>query len=190
MVNVPWPYLAFLGLLYVERLAELVISRRNARVALARGGVEVGLRHYAVMVAVHAVFPLACGVEVIGLHRAFAGTIGFVALGLALAAQALRWWAAATLGWRWNTRVIVVPGLAPVTTGPYRFLRHPNYLAVLVEAAAVPLIHSAWLCALVFLAANAALLAVRIPLEERALGPSYAAAFVGRRRFLPGAPHA
>ncbi|MFI5168329.1 MAG: isoprenylcysteine carboxyl methyltransferase family protein [Thermoanaerobaculales bacterium] len=190
MVGVRGLYLAFLGLLYLERLAELFVSRRNARIALARGGIEIGLQHYAVMVAVHAVFPLACGAEAIGLHRGFPGAIGVAALGLALAAQALRWWAVVTLGWRWNTRVIAVPGLAPVTTGPYRFLRHPNYLAVLVEAAAVPLIAGAWLSAVVFLAANAALLAIRIPLEERALGPSYAAAFAGHRRFVPGAPHA
>ena len=178
---------AFLAVLYLERLAELLLSRRNARIARERGGVEVGRRHYAAMVAVHAVFPAACGAEVILLHRPFPGPIGIAALGLALAAQALRWWAVATLGWRWNTRVVVAPGLAPVTGGPYRFLRHPNYLAVLVEAAAVPLIHGAWVCAVAFLAANAVLLAVRVPAEERALGPDYAAAFGGHRRFVPGA---
>jgi len=181
-------FVAFLGLLYLERLAELLVSRRNARVALARGAVETGRRHYAAMVAVHAIFPAACGAEVILLRRPFPGAIGTAALGLALAAQALRWWAVTTLGWRWNTRLVVTPDLAPVTGGPYRFLRHPNYLAVLVEAVAVPLVHGAWLCAVIFVAANAALLAVRVPAEERALGAEYADVFRGRRRFVPGAP--
>jgi methyltransferase len=134
------------------------------------------------MVAVHTAFPLVCAAEVVGLHRGWPGALGVAALAFALAAQALRWWAVATLGWRWTTRIIVVDGAGPVTGGPYRFLRHPNYLAVMVEAVAVPLIHGAWLAALVFAAANGALLAVRIPAEERALGAAYAEAFAGRRR--------
>jgi len=180
-------YLAFLALLYAERLLELFIARRNASEAFARGGRESGRRHYAVMVAVHAVFPLACGTEVVVLHRAWPGAAGFAALAAALASQGLRWWVVATLGWRWNTRIIVIPGVQPVITGPYRFLRHPNYLAVMLEAVAVPLVHGAWLAALVFSAANAAILAVRIPAEERALGSAYEKAFARRSRFLPGA---
>jgi methyltransferase len=179
-------YLGFLALLYLERGVELLVSRRNIRLALAAGGVETGRRHYAVMVAVHAVFPLACAVEVLGLHRAFPGAAGFAALAAALAAQALRWWAVAALGRRWNTRIVHVPGAKPVTSGPYRFMRHPNYLAVMLEAATVPLIHGAWITALVFVAANAALLAVRIPAEERALGPAYARPFAARRRRTAG----
>jgi methyltransferase len=183
-------YLAFLAALYGERIGELLVARRNARRALALGAVESGQRHYVVMVAVHALFPLACGAEVIAFQRSFPGALGFAALSLALAAQGLRWWVVATLGARWSTRIVVLPGSEPVTRGPFRFLRHPNYLAVMLEALAVPLIHGAWLSALVFSAANAALLAVRIPAEERALGARYAAAFAGRRRFLPGGPHA
>ncbi|MHB8799570.1 MAG: isoprenylcysteine carboxyl methyltransferase family protein [Thermoanaerobaculia bacterium] len=179
-------YLGLLFLLVCERGAELVVSRRNARRAFAAGGVETGRRAYAVMVAVHALFPLACAGEVLLLKRAFPGAAGFAALTVALAAQALRWWAVAALGHRWNTRIIVVPGGSPVTGGPYRFLRHPNYLAVVLEMAAVPLTHGAWLTALVFSALNAALLAVRIPAEERALGRPYAEAFEGRRRLVPG----
>jgi methyltransferase len=179
-------YLTFLALLYVERAVELVVSHRNARAAFAAGGVETGRRHYGVMVAVHALFPLACAVEVLALHRPFPGAVGFAALGVALAAQALRWWVAATLGRRWNTRIIVVPGSEPVTTGPYRFMRHPNYLAVMLEAAAVPLIHGAWISAFAFLAANAALLSVRVPAEERAMGEGYSRTFAGLPRFHPG----
>ena len=90
-------------------------------------------------------------------------------LALVVASQALRWWCIATLGPRWNTRVIVVPGMAPVTSGPYRFLRHPNYVAVVVEGIALPLVHAAWITALVFTVLNAALLVVRIRVEDAAL---------------------
>jgi methyltransferase len=182
-------YLAFLALLYGERLVELIVSRRNARLAFAAGGTETGRDQYAVMVVVHAVFPLACAAEVVALHRPFPGALGFAALALALAAQAVRWWAAATLGWCWNTRIIVVPGARLVTTGPYQHVRHPNYLAVMIEALSVPLIHGAWAAAVVFVIANAVLLRLRIPAEERALGEEYSRVFAGRPRFIPGGRH-
>ena len=183
-------YLVLLALLYAERLAELLVSRRNARLALAAGGVESGRRHYVVMVVVHALFPLACAAEVLALQRGFPGPLGVAALLAVLAAQGLRWWVVATLGWRWSTRIIVVPGAAPVSDGPFRLIRHPNYLAVLIEAVAVPLVHGAWIAAVVFALANAALLGVRIPAEERALGAAYAATFARRPRFVPGEPGA
>jgi methyltransferase len=141
------------------------------------------------MVVVHTLFPFACVGEVLILKRPFPGALGLAALAVSLGAQALRWWAITTLGWRWNTRIIVVPGSSPVTGGPYRFLRHPNYLAVILEMASIPLVHGAWLTALVFSALNAVLLAVRIPAEERALGQPYAEAFEGRSRLLPGGLH-
>ncbi len=186
MVNSVTLYLGFLGLLYAERGVELLVSNRNARRALAAGGVETGRGHYRVMVAVHAVFPFVCALEVLALHRPFPGALGFAALAVAIGAQALRWWVVGTLGRRWSTRIITVPGTRPVTAGPYRHLRHPNYLAVVLEALAVPLVHGAWISALVFVSANAARLIVRIPSEERALGEAYARAFAGLPRFLPG----
>lgn len=182
-------YLTFLAALYGERLVELLIAHRNARRAFTMRGVETGRGHYPVMVAVHALFPLACAAEVLALHRTFPGAAGYAALAMAVAAQALRWWVVATLGRRWNTRIIVVPGERPVTDGPYRYLRHPNYFAVMLEAVAVPLIHGAWLSAIVFVGANAVLLGVRIPAEERAMGEAYARAFGTLPRFLPGARH-
>ena len=103
-------------------------------------------------------------------------------------AQALRYWAIASLGEYWNTRIIVVPGLPPVTRGPYRFLRHPNYVAVVLELAAVPLIHGAWVTALVFSLGNALLLWVRIRAEETALGSAYAQTFADKPRFIPEVP--
>jgi methyltransferase len=181
-------YLAFLALLALERLGELALSRRNAARAFARGGVEVGQRHFRVMSIFHTAFLIACAVEPVAFARPFPGALGVACLGGAVAAQALRYWAIASLGDRWNVRVIVVPGDPPVTRGPYRFLRHPNYLAVVAEIALVPLIHGAYLTAILFSLGNAALLWVRIRAEEQALGEAYAKAFEGRSRFIPGLP--
>jgi methyltransferase len=178
-------YLGFLGLLAVERLFELGLARRNAARAFARGGVEVGRGHYRVMGAFHALFLVACAAEVALLRRPFPGALGLAALGVAAAAQGLRYWAVAALGERWSTRVIVVPGLPPVTAGPYRYLRHPNYAAVILEMAAVPLIHGAFWTAAAFSLGNAVLLSVRVRAEEAALGPAYAEAFARRPRFIP-----
>jgi methyltransferase len=181
-------YLAFLALLALERGVELALSRRHASWALARGGVEVGRRHFAVMKLVHVAFFAACAAEVLLLDRPLVPLLAAPMLVLALAAQGLRWWAIAALGPHWNVRVIVVPGTPAVTAGPYRWLRHPNYLAVVVEGFAVPLVHSAWWTALGFTLANAALLAVRIRCEERALAQhcDYGARLGALHRFLPG----
>ena len=181
---VTW-YIFFLLLFGAERIAELILSRRNARLAFARGAVESGARHFRFMVAVHALFLPACAAEVLLLHRPVPGAAGFAAAGLALAAQALRWWAIASLGEHWNVRVIVLPDAPPVRRGPYRFVRHPNYLAVAVEMLCVPLAHGAWITALVFSALNALLLRGRIRIEERALGDHYQRAFAGVPRFVP-----
>lgn len=178
-------YLLFLLLVGAERLAELRLSRRNARLAFARGAVEVGAGHFRLMAVLHAAFLPACALEVVLLHRPFPGAIGAVALVLALGAQGLRWWAIASLGSRWNVRVIAVPGEAPLRQGPYRWIRHPNYIAVAVEMACVPLAHGAWLSAVIFSALNAIVLRERIRVEERALGDAYQRAFAGVPRFLP-----
>jgi methyltransferase len=153
----------------VERLAELLVSRRNAGWAFARGGVERGREHFPLMVVLHTGLLLGALVEVIALDRQFLPALGWPMLVLVVASQALRWWCVATLGRRWNTRVIVVPGLPLVATGPYHWLRHPNYVAVVVEGIALPLVHTAWLTATVFTVLNAAVLAVRIRCENAAL---------------------
>ena len=177
-------YLAFLALLAGERLLELARSSRHARALLARGGVEVGRGHYLPMVLLHAAFFAACAAEALA-RRAPPSAWALLALAGALLAQALRFWAIATLGERWVTRVIVLPGAAPVTGGPYRWVKHPNYLAVALELLCVPLAYGGWRTALVFSIANAALLTVRIRAEERALGDGWATAFQGRARFVP-----
>ncbi len=154
----------------VERLAELVVSKRNAQWAMSRGGREYGHRHYPVMVVIHTLLLVGCVAEVWLLHRPFLPWLGWPMLALVVAAQALRWWCITTLGHRWNTRVIVVPDTPLVNAGPYRWLHHPNYVAVVVEGVALPLVHTAWVTALCFTVANALLLAVRIRVENAALG--------------------
>lgn len=181
-------YLVLLALVAAERLVELVVSARNAAWALRHDGVEEGRAHFRVMALLHAGFLVACAAEVLALERPFVPALGWPMLALALGAQALRYWAIATLGRAWNVRVIVVPGAPLVTRGPYARLRHPNYVAVAVEGVALPLVHSAWLTAAAFTVLNAVLLAVRVRVEERALA-RHAAGWervAARPRFVPG----
>jgi methyltransferase len=152
-----------------ERFAELAVSRRNAAWSFARGGREYGGGHYPLMVALHVALLVGAPAEVFFFSRPFVPVVGWPMFGLVLAAQALRWAAVATLGTHWTTRVIVVPGTERIRSGPYRFMRHPNYLAVVVEGFALPLVHTAWITAALFTSANLPLLAVRIRCEERAL---------------------
>jgi methyltransferase len=166
-----------IALTALERLAELVVSARNARWSFARGAVESGRGHFPAMVALHTGLLLACVLEVHAADRPFLPWLGWPALVLVLASQALRWWCIATLGPRWNTRVIVVPDLPLVSRGPYRWIPHPNYVAVVVEGVALPLVHTAWVTALAFTVLNAVLLlGFRIPAEERALQAAVARA--------------
>lgn len=159
----------------LERLAELVVSARHARWSFARGGVESGRGHFPAMVALHTGLLVACVVEVHVADRPFVPLLGWVALAGVLLSQALRWWCISTLGPRWNTRVIVVPGLPLVQAGPYRWFHHPNYVAVVLEGLALPLVHSAWLTAAAFTVLNAVLLlGFRIPAEDRALAQALA----------------
>lgn len=162
-------FTVLVALVGLERVAELVVSKRNAAWSLARGGRESGQGHYPVMVVLHSGLLVGALAEA-WLRRPEVGPVlAWSMLALVIASQALRWWCITTLGRRWNTRVIVVPGLAPVTGGPYRLFRHPNYVAVVVEGAALPLVHGAWITALVFTVLNAALLRVRIRVEDAAL---------------------
>ena len=178
-------YLAILVLIAIERIVELFIARRNAARLLARGGLESGRALYPAMVAMHVAWLAACGAESLIVSRDIPAALSTSALLAAIGAQALRYWAIWTLGPRWSTRVIVMPGAAPVTAGPYRWLRHPNYLAVILEIAAVPLIRANWCTAIAFTILNAIVLTVRIPAEERALGARWRAAFASRARLVP-----
>ncbi len=162
-------FTVLVGLVGVERLAELVVSKRNAAWSMERGGVETGSGHYPFMVVLHSGLLVGALVEAWTLRPDVPSALAWSMLALVVASQALRWWCIATLGRRWNTRVIVVPGLAPVDSGPYRLFRHPNYVAVVVEGVALPLVHASWITAVVFTLANAALLTVRIRAEDAAL---------------------
>ena len=160
-------YSVLIAAVAAERVAELVVSQRNLRWSRAHGGVEVGAGHYPLMVLLHTALLAGCLVE--AAHREFIPALGWPMLGVVLVAQALRWWCIGTLGRQWNTRVVVVPAAARVTGGPYRFVGHPNYVAVVIEGIALPLVHSAWITAAVFTVLNAALLRVRISVENKAL---------------------
>ena len=151
------------------RGVELVIAERHRRRLLAKGAVETGAGHYPWMVGLHAAWLAAAPAEVWLLDRPFLPRLAFPMLALFALATALRWWVIAALGERWTTRILVLPEAPLVTGGPYRFLRHPNYLAVVLELAALPLVHTAWLTALLAAVSNAAILRVRIAAEERAL---------------------
>jgi methyltransferase len=151
------------------RLVELRISNRNVRRLLAAGGTESGAGHYPVMVLVHTLWLVSCIVEVVALERRFIPLLGGMMIVLLAGTTALRYWVIQTLGPRWTTRVITVQGAPRIITGPFRWLRHPNYLAVALEVVALPLIHSAWMTALVFGLANLLVLRIRIQAEDRAL---------------------
>ena len=158
-------YFAFLLL---ERGLELGLSRRNAARLRARGAIEHGRRHFPIFVVLHALLPLALAWEVLalGARPGPAWVAWLVALALA---QALRISAIQALGDRWNVRIWVLPGAPPVRDGVYRWLRHPNYLAVIVEVVAGPMLFGAWRTAILGSVLNAIALAIRIPVEERAL---------------------
>ncbi|KRF37236.1 isoprenylcysteine carboxyl methyltransferase family protein [Nocardioides sp. Soil805] len=162
-------FTVLVALVGLERIAELVVSTRNAAWSMERGGVESGRGHYPFMVVLHTGLLVGALAEAWLRRPDVPSALAWSMLLLVLASQALRWWCITTLGRRWNTRVIVVPGLAPVRSGPYRLFRHPNYVAVVVEGVALPLVHAAWITALVFTVLNAALLTVRIRAEDAAL---------------------
>jgi methyltransferase len=163
-------YWVLLGVIACERIAELAVSARHAQDLLRRGGVEYGFGHFPVMIALHVALVAGCVLEPLLGHRTFIAALGWPMLALTLAANALRWWCITTLGPRWTARVIVRPGAPLVRTGPYQWFAHPNYVAVVIEGIALPLTGSAWITATAFTVANAALLAVRIRCESRALG--------------------
>lgn len=158
-----------LALVTLQRLGELVIARRNTALLLARGAVEVGARHYPLIVAVHAswlaaLWWLAPGQPII-----------WPLVTLFLLLQLGRLWVLATLGSSWTTRIIVLPGEPLVTGGPFRFVSHPNYLVVVGEIAVLPLAFGLWKTALLFSALNTAVLFIRIRAESRALASASAA---------------
>jgi methyltransferase len=161
-----WPYVAILGFVTAQRLVELPIARANKQRLLAAGGHEVSPGHYPALVAVHAAWLATLW------WLAPGRSISLALLGLFALVEVGRVWVLRTLGSRWTTRIIVVPGETLVARGPYKFVRHPNYAVVCAEIALLPLVFGLWQVALIFTALNAALLTVRIRAENRALGRS------------------
>lgn len=182
-------YIGLILLICAERFLELILTRRNAARLEARGGHEVGEAHFPWMALLHTLLLIGAPAEVYIFDRPFEPWLGVPMLGILVGTMALRYWAILTLGDRWTARVFVVPGEAPILGGPYRFFRHPNYLAVIFEVAALPLIHGAWLTAILGSIANVFILKERIRVEEEALASaSEYFELLGRRRaWVPGA---
>jgi methyltransferase len=159
-----WPHIAVLAFVTFQRLVELPIARRNTARLLAEGGQEVAAGHYPLIVALHASWLLALWLFALGrpIHLPLLALFVLIELG--------RIWVLRTLGPRWTTRIIVVPGERLVAKGPYRWLNHPNYAVVVAEIAILPLVFGLWDIALIFSLLNAAILWVRIRAENRALG--------------------
>ncbi len=165
-------YAAFtilLALVALERIAELIISKRNLTWSFSQGGVEFGRSHYKYMVVIHIYLLLGSLIEVWVSKPSFNVALVWISLTFALASQGLRWWCITTLGQRWNTLVVIIPGKAPVVSGPYRWLKHPNYLAVVIEGFALPMVGFAWRTALIFSFLNFFVLRARLMSENAAL---------------------
>lgn len=181
-------FLALLAWVGLTRLVELGISRRHQRQLASR---RIGQRddpQYPWMVALHAGVLVAAALEVVWLRRPFLPALAAPAALLFVLATGLRWWAIRSLGAHWNVQVMDSASLGVVAKGPFRWVRHPNYLGVFVEMTALPLIHTAWITALLAIAGNVWVLRNRLRVEEPMLEahPQYRAAMAGKARFLPG----
>ncbi|MGN6515279.1 MAG: isoprenylcysteine carboxyl methyltransferase family protein [Rhizomicrobium sp.] len=156
--------IAIIGLVALQRLAELPMAERNTRRLLAQGAVEIGRAHYPIIVVLHVAWLIA-----IFLALPAPPVIHAVPLAVYIALQGLRIWTLWSLGPYWTTRIITLPGAPLIKRGPYRFMRHPNYAIVEAEIAVLPLVFGEWMVAAIFLAANTIVLATRIREEDRAL---------------------
>jgi methyltransferase len=160
---------SFLGFVVVQRLLELRVAARNRQWALARGATEYAPEHYPLIVVLHIAWIAGFALE--GFARgANLSVLWEIWLSIFVIAQIGRYWAIASLGFYWNTRILIVPGAELVRRGPYKFFSHPNYLVVALELFSGPMVFGASITAIIFSLLNAVLLlGVRIPAEERAL---------------------
>jgi methyltransferase len=180
-------YFGLIGCVVVQRVLELRVSRRNEQALLAEGATEHAAEQMPFMVALHTAWLISCALEVMFFRRPFNAWLGITALLLFCVGQALRLLAIQALDDRWTVKVITLPGAPAISDGIFRYLRHPNYLGVVLEIAMLPLVHSAWFTALAFSLANGLLLRARIRAEERALSETgdYQARFAEHPRFIP-----
>jgi methyltransferase len=182
---------AFLALLLAVaalRLLELRISKQHQKEMAARGAAKVDEPRFRWMVLLHTAVLIGSALEVVFLKRPFVLWLAAPAFAVFLAANAVRWWVIRSLGEHWNVQVVDSTRLGVVTSGPFRYVRHPNYAAVFSEMLALPLIHTAWITAVVGAVAHVVVLSQRLSTEERVLfaNPDYRAAMTGKPRFLPG----
>jgi len=183
--------IAFLVLLLTVallRLVELRVSRRHQQEMIARGAAKIAEPRFRWMVLLHTAVLAGAAIEVVVLKRPFLPVLAVPMFVVFLLANALRWWVIRTLGEHWNVQVMDSTRLGVVTSGPFRYVRHPNYAAVFAEMLALPLIHTAWITATAGAIAHIRVLAQRLSTEERMLfaNPDYRAAMTGKPRFLPG----
>ena len=157
-----------LTIVIIQRLVELFIAKRNEKWMKSQGALEAGASHYPYMVAMHVCFFIALIVEVIGFNRELS-PVWPLFLTLFLLAQVLRVWCLSSLGKYWNTKIIVLPNAEVVRKGPYKWIRHPNYVIVATELIVLPLQFSAYITAILFTLLNIWMMSVRIPAEEQAL---------------------
>lgn len=162
------PLYIMVGFLVLQRMAELVVARRNHRALLARGAIEFGQRHYRAIVAVHTGWLLALLLTVDP-----ESPVSVPLLAAFVLLECGRVWVIVTLGSRWTTRIMVVPGARRIRRGPYRYVNHPNYWIVCGEIAVVPLMFGAWLLALIASAVNLLVLRMRVRVENKALAEVY-----------------
>jgi len=180
-------FLILLGCVGCERLLELPVSRRHQRQLASCGARKHDDPQYRWMIALHAGVLIGAALEVIVLHRPFIAPVAVAALLFFSLATLLRWWVIRTLGIHWNTEVVDSASIGVICDGPFRWIRHPNYLGVFAELIALPLIHTAWITAALAAVGNLFVLRNRLRLEERLLEavPAYRAAMAGKPRFLP-----
>jgi len=183
--------IAYLGLLVVVallRIYELQISRRHQREMERHGASKVSDPNFRWMVLLHSAVLAGAAAEVVFLHRPFYPRFAGICLTLFIGANVVRWWVIRTLGEHWNVQVMNSTGLGIITTGPFRYVRHPNYAAVFVEMLVLPLIHCAWITAIAGSAAHVMVLSQRLATEERVLfsDAHYREAMARKPRFLPG----
>jgi methyltransferase len=170
------------------RLVELRISKRHQKEMAVRGAAKVDEPKFRWMVLLHTAVLIGAALEVVFLKRPFLPWLAAPMFVIFLAANGVRWWVIRSLGEHWNVQVVDSTRLGVVTSGPFRYVRHPNYAAVFSELLALPLIHTAWITAVAGAIAHLGVLAQRLSTEERVLlaNPDYRAAMSGKPRFLPG----
>ena len=183
-------YLAVVAAVALLRCAELFISTRHRRALIASGATPIDEPNFKWMALLHTAILAGAALEVVALHRPFIPALAAPALLLLVAATWTRWWVIQTLGRHWNVGVVDSTRQGIVEDGPYRWIRHPNYVAVFVELLALPLVHTAWITATVGSLAHVAVLRTRIAAEDRVLlaSPEYAARMGAKPRFIPTRP--